>query len=232
MAPCDGQFLTQLYLVPKKDGSSRPVVNLKALNKFITRNKFKIEGAHLLRDLFINRPKGCLLLCDHGSTRSEIAQVQLAGTDVRVSMPVLWPQQCPSSVYKAAEAHNSVAASEGPPSDIVPGRHVADGSVQSRIEDIREVSPTVPAVVGVQNELGQICSLQHSIPWVHGEISGDVHVTTKGESGQNQSGLQGHAETAFHHSARVISEDWASDSNSSGHSTSPFVLSSASTAEE
>ena len=51
VAPCDRQFLSQLFLVPKKDGSSRPVVNLKALNKFITRKKFKIEGAHLLRDL-------------------------------------------------------------------------------------------------------------------------------------------------------------------------------------
>ena len=69
--------------------------------------------------------------------------------------------------------------------------HVADGSVQSRIEDISEVSPTAPAVVGVQNELGQICSLQDSIPRVHGELSGDVHVATNGESGQNQSGLQG-----------------------------------------
>ena len=195
-----------------------------------------LEGPLASRGLDgINRSKGCLLLCDHGSTRSEIAQVQLAGTDVRVSMPALWPQQRPSSVYKAAEARNSIAASEGPPSDIVPGRHVADGPVQSRIEDIREVSPTAPAVVGVQNQLGQICSLSHtedSIPRVHGELSGDVHVATKGESGQNQSGLQGHAETAFHHSARVISDDWASDSNGSGHSTSPFVLSSASTAEE
>ena len=93
-----------------------------------------------------------------------------------------------------------------------------------------------PASVGLAqarpNKLRQICSLHDSIPRVHGELSGDVHVATKGESGQNQSGLQGHAETAFHHSARVISDDWASDSNGSGHSTSPFVLSSASTAEE
>ena len=36
--------------VSKEDGSSRPVVNLKALNKFITLKKFKIEGAHILRD--------------------------------------------------------------------------------------------------------------------------------------------------------------------------------------
>ena len=51
VAPCKGQFLSQLFLVLKKDGSARPVVNLKALNKFITRKKFKMEGARLLRDL-------------------------------------------------------------------------------------------------------------------------------------------------------------------------------------
>ena len=51
VASCDEQFLSQLFLVPKKDGSSRLMVNLKALNKFITHKKFKIEGAHLLRDL-------------------------------------------------------------------------------------------------------------------------------------------------------------------------------------
>ena len=70
---------------------------------------------------------------------------------------------------------------------------------------------------------------EDSIPRVHSE---DVHIATKGGSDQNQSGMQGHAETAFHHSTRVISDDWASDSNSSGRSTSPFVLSPASAAKE
>ena len=51
VAPCDRQFLSRLFLVPIKDVSPIPVVILKALNKFITRKKFKMEGAHLLRDL-------------------------------------------------------------------------------------------------------------------------------------------------------------------------------------
>ena len=51
VAPCDEQFLSQMFLIPKKDGSSRLVVNLRGLKKFITHNEFKMEGAHLLRDL-------------------------------------------------------------------------------------------------------------------------------------------------------------------------------------
>ena len=40
-----------ISIVPKKDGSQRPVVNLKALNQFVTRQKFKMEGARSIRDL-------------------------------------------------------------------------------------------------------------------------------------------------------------------------------------
>ena len=47
----DSQFLSQIFLVPKKDGSQRPVVNLKPLNRFVTRQKFKMEEARLIRDL-------------------------------------------------------------------------------------------------------------------------------------------------------------------------------------
>ena len=45
------QFVSELFLVPKKDGSQRPVVNLKPLNRFIKRQKFKMEGAKVIRDL-------------------------------------------------------------------------------------------------------------------------------------------------------------------------------------
>ena len=49
--PCVGQFLSQLFLVPKKDGSQRPVINLKPLNLLIQKQKFKMEGAKVIRDL-------------------------------------------------------------------------------------------------------------------------------------------------------------------------------------
>jgi len=44
-------FVSQIFLVPKKDGGHRPVINLKALNKFIVEEHFKMEGFHMVKDL-------------------------------------------------------------------------------------------------------------------------------------------------------------------------------------
>lgn len=44
-----GQFLSALFLVGKKDGGHRPVINLKSLNKHIPYQYFKMEGLHYLK---------------------------------------------------------------------------------------------------------------------------------------------------------------------------------------
>ena len=49
--PCQDQFISRLFLVEKKDGSFRPVVNLKPLNGFIQKEHLKMEGASMIKDL-------------------------------------------------------------------------------------------------------------------------------------------------------------------------------------
>jgi hypothetical protein len=44
-------FISALFLVPKKGGGQRPVVNLRPLNQYIPYEHFKMEGIHMLRDL-------------------------------------------------------------------------------------------------------------------------------------------------------------------------------------
>ena len=44
-------FISSMFVVPKKDGGSRPVVNLKPLNQYLAYEHFKMEGIHMLRDL-------------------------------------------------------------------------------------------------------------------------------------------------------------------------------------
>ena len=49
--PSQEGFVSQLFLVEKKEGGQRPVVNLKALNMFVKHEHFKMEGLHTLPDL-------------------------------------------------------------------------------------------------------------------------------------------------------------------------------------
>ena len=51
MLPCADQFLSQTFLVPKKDGSSRLVINLRPLNQFLQQVHFKMESLGMMRDL-------------------------------------------------------------------------------------------------------------------------------------------------------------------------------------
>ena len=44
-------YSSSMFLVTKKSGGKRPVLNLKPLNKFVPNQTFKMEGIHLLKDV-------------------------------------------------------------------------------------------------------------------------------------------------------------------------------------
>ena len=44
-------FYSSLFLVPKKSGQMRPVINLRPLNQFLRYQHFKMEGIHVVKDL-------------------------------------------------------------------------------------------------------------------------------------------------------------------------------------
>ena len=47
----EDQFISNLFLVPKKDGSFRPVINLKKLNLFVEYHHFKQENLSSVLDI-------------------------------------------------------------------------------------------------------------------------------------------------------------------------------------
>ena len=46
-----GEVISQLFTVAKKNSGLRPVVNLKALNSYIKDEHFKMEVFHMIKDL-------------------------------------------------------------------------------------------------------------------------------------------------------------------------------------
>ena len=55
-------FYSTMFLVPKKDGKMRPVINLKKLNQFVDAHHFKMEGIQTARELV--RPNDWLTKID------------------------------------------------------------------------------------------------------------------------------------------------------------------------
>ena len=45
-----GNFISQISVVPKKDGGYCPAINLKALNLFMVEEHFKMNGFHMVKD--------------------------------------------------------------------------------------------------------------------------------------------------------------------------------------
>lgn len=42
-------FISGIFLIPKKSGGYRPIINLKGLNQFLTYRHFKLEGFQTVR---------------------------------------------------------------------------------------------------------------------------------------------------------------------------------------
>ena len=47
MPPSDNEFISNIFLVPKKTGDFRPVINLKPLNQFVQKIHFKMENIRM-----------------------------------------------------------------------------------------------------------------------------------------------------------------------------------------
>jgi hypothetical protein len=43
-------FVSGLFVIPKRTGGYRPIVNLKGLNRYIEYHHFKMEGVQILKD--------------------------------------------------------------------------------------------------------------------------------------------------------------------------------------
>ncbi|EDO33201.1 predicted protein [Nematostella vectensis] len=62
VSPCTGEFISNTFLVPKKTGDMRPVINLKPLNSFLQKIHFKMENINVALDAIAKGSLWCQLI--------------------------------------------------------------------------------------------------------------------------------------------------------------------------
>ena len=111
-------FISALFLVPKKGGGQRPVINLRPLNQYIPYEHFKMEGIHMPRYLL----------------RKDDYMVKIDLKDAYFTRPVwknhqkflrfIWKE---TGVHKVNETCGCPIKETGYSSYYIPGRHTYYG---------------------------------------------------------------------------------------------------------
>ena len=101
-------FYSTLFLVPKKGGKIRPVINLKRLNEWVTPLHFKIEGMSTAKDQRLDgehRP-GYILHHPDASHSPTLSRFMVRNsTALPVYMPPIRPVLCSMGFHKSDETH-------------------------------------------------------------------------------------------------------------------------------
>ena len=113
-------FLSRVFLVPKKDGSQRPVINLRQLNQLVIWEHFKMENIHLVEHLIQegdwmvkNRSQGRIFCSPNSQGPSTMATSSLARPGLPVLLPSIRPVLSPPGVHKDHTPNSGVAEATG-----------------------------------------------------------------------------------------------------------------------
>ena len=110
--PRKNQYLSNLFLVSKRDGGNRSVINFKHLNSFIPYQHFKMEGLNLLQNMLQKGDYMCkldlkgLLLRSSKKGIKEICTVSVGRETSQVPLSLLWSRSSSSNIYQNLEGTN------------------------------------------------------------------------------------------------------------------------------
>ncbi|VDH94545.1 Hypothetical predicted protein [Mytilus galloprovincialis] len=131
-------FISNIFLVPKKGGGQRPVINLKGLNVFFTLRTFQNGGnSFVKRSSFEerldgkNRPNRCIFDIANSKRTQKIPQIFLAGKNNGIQVPPVWDCSSPKNIHKTDEGSHDFIETFRCTSDSLPRRYSNNESVKS-----------------------------------------------------------------------------------------------------
>ena len=162
-------FYHRLFLVPKKGGGQRPVLDLSALNQFIETEHFKMENLVKfevspqqggLYDKF--RPHRRLPDGPHASRLPKISSFSVGGQNLRIYSNAIRPKCGPQAVYKNHEAGCSLIEESRGSSDHLSRRHFNYSLFNRDVESPQNTSHQLARIPRFSNKLREVES--NSIP--------------------------------------------------------------------
>ena len=131
---------SNVFLVPKKEGQWRLILNLKALNTYTIREHFKMEDIRSVKDLLNKGDYMCKL---HGFERRvsvspnqrrspKVPPISMGRNSVSLQGPTIWVGNRTSGVHEALEACSGSPSSQRTETGGIFGRHANCRDEQGR----------------------------------------------------------------------------------------------------
>ena len=147
-----GSFVSQIFLVEKKEGGLRPVVNLKNLSCFIQTEHFKMQGLHTLPDLKMDL-KDAYLQIPVCQEHQHLLQFQWNATIYQFKC---LPFGLTSGVYQGVKTGGRDTEKNGNSSNSIPGRHSDNASEQGGIDAVNSSNMSVLCRFRLGGQFGKI----------------------------------------------------------------------------
>lgn len=178
-----GQFISSIFLVDKKDGGNRPVINLNSLKRCIPYVHFKMEGLHLLKEMLCQGDFMCKLDLKDAyfyfqKVRGNIFDFY-GRASLRISLPLFWVIKSPLDFYKTFESSYHSPNKITYKSDCLPGRHVVDGQHKGRIVNGKGLSDISVSKFRVSHQQEKVSSRTCTLSRVLGVIIDSMTMTVK-----------------------------------------------------
>ena len=232
--PPEGGFFSTLFLVPKKDGGQRPVINLKNLNAFTNAPTLQNGGDPYPQEpapkrglASKSRPEGRLLFNPDKSTAQEVPMLPIQEQAISVQLSPLRPGLSPLGLYQDPEADSSSRTGAGDADDSLYRRYTPNGRDQGESQR-PSIRPDIPhAMLGLHNKLGEDHFRTIPTPRVLG-FCGGYHQhgaeLPRTEDQEDSGGVPSVIRGRAYYSPRPLQINWQNECHEPSDTTSSPVL--------